>query len=697
MRLSEISNKDLVKSIKERLFVGRMLVSNGGDLNKEAVYITLMGKYGIKVSDNESFDLLNEDILRDVEECIGRPLGKPFYRNFPESVKKLSAEELVIDRLIHYSETYGNNDHENRHFSHFEEECEKIPFREKFDSYKTYKVVDEDLAMKCIYDITDRLLMARTLNLPDLKFVIDMIEEGSFRPAHIASKMVMSRILLYFYKEKDLNTAMSLLDGMNHLSINDVIRILGYDICKDSRSGKPDFKHLNLSSKDRKFYSALIEHIAIHCSDDDILTCLEKRNIWKGFLHHLHFSPKSSKSKLLVKSVFDDELKSVYSEVERLFNEENYLESAKVLANRKGSTALLRHLNRYLSVSSADIQKEILDLAMKDSNVIADMQFALSLSSADNTDKSHYFLYDYYGKTVFHKDDRKARPFISTRERLEVANMIKENISFKLPKTNKTFYIDKKAEKVALPVWSDGQSGMGIMNAGSRIDIPDGKVIRAFVYWEDEWDLDLSCILISRNEAPVEFSWRTFKDPSTGVVYSGDVTDGVHGGAEYFDIDADILKDRYPDHRYLIFSVNNFSCKYRSYNDFTSRAGFMMRDKISSGEIFEPKTVKSSYDLTSNGRMAVMYAIDLETKELVWINKALEGGRIAAATPMSIFFKYLDVVSLFNAKWFFESIAGSITDDKDKADVIVGFENAPDNETKEYINLYDGKAIVSKL
>ena len=661
----------LNKNFKEKLFANHILVSSAPAKDQEAVYLTLLGKFGIKVADDASFMLLNPEILSDAEKFIGKPLGQPFYRSFPESVKKLSVEEQIIDRLLHYMQTYGEGDFENRHFSVFEEECEKVPFREKVEK-KIFKIVDENGAIKEMFKIADNMLLRRQLADGDFDIIMSLLTEYNYRPEQIASKQVIANILLALRDKNGMTEAMTFIDNFHNFAMNDVLRVLGYETAGKSFDGKPQFKKLNLTAKQRKFYAALIEHTALHCSKEEIRDCVEKRKDWKGLLHHLHFAPASNKSKLLVNTIFDDSVKSAYSEVERLFAEGDYLGSAKALVAAKGSTTLLRHLNRYLFATEAMsiVRDEITELAVNGANPIAKMQFALSNTASNNG--GHRIMYDYYGRTIVHEDTRNVRPVISARTGLELANTIKDELARTLPKTDKKFYLGKGLENLALPLWSSSETGLGVMNTGSRVDIPDGKVVRAFVYWEKERDLDLSGILISRTEGSKEFSWRSaYNANSTGVTFSGDVTDGVHGGAEYFDIDLDIVAKNNPKHKYMIFSVNNYSSSYESYKDFPSRAGFMVRDGLSSGEIFEPATVESSFELTADSRMAVMFAIDIEKRQLVWINRAPEGGAIAASMPMNVFFSYLDSATLFNEKWLFENVAGSIVTDPAKADVIV--------------------------
>ncbi|MBR3515392.1 MAG: hypothetical protein IKO10_03685 [Lachnospiraceae bacterium] len=683
----------LENTIKEKLFANGILVAEGEGKDQNEVYIALYGRLGIKVADDASFDRLNVSVLKDAEAFLGKPLGEPFYRSFPESVKELSPRDQLIDRLLHYMQTYGEGDHETRHFSIIEAKMAKIPFREKVNP-KTFVVLDETSALKEAMLIADHILAGRTASDADLAFLMDLICLQNYVPEQIASKQILAKILLNLRAEKGVDMALSFVDRYHAFSINDVLRVLGYDTAKEN-PGKPAFKKLNLSNKDRKFYAALIEHIALQCDKDEIETAVEKRKDWKGLLHHLHFAPHSSKSTLLVNSVFDDTLKSVYSEVEKLFEAGDYLGSAKALQEKKGSTALLRHLNRYLSATEAmsGTRAEILDLAVQSSNPVAAMQLALNYTMGQETDR-HTIMYDYYGASRVFQDNRTIRPQVSKRNGIEIADTIRMTLQERLRKnkTDQKYYIDPQAKNVALPLWSSAQAGFGVMNTGSRVDLPaEAKVVRAFVYWEKEADLDLSGMMISRTEDPVEFSWRSGWDQSI-VTFSGDVTDGVKGGAEYFDIDLKELKKQYPDHKYLIFSVNNFSGHFGSYKEFPVRAGYMLRDKVSSGEIFEPKTVESSFDLTTDGSMTVMFALDLETNQLVWINKAPEGGRIAATTPMSVFFKYIDAAKLFNAQWFFENIAGSLVDNPEDADVIVGFEKAPEDTDKTYIDLRDPNA-----
>lgn len=683
----------ITKEMEDRLFQNNIIVSDNGE-NQEAVYITLLGKFGVKIADEASFNLLNPEVLNVFERAFREPLGEPFYRGFPESVKNLSEDEIIIDRLLHYMQTYGAGDFENRHFSIFEKEVERIPFKEKYD-LKIFKVVSSERAYKELCNIADTLLMRRQIMPCDYRFVMEMMDNG-YSPENIRSKQIMCFLIRYIRDYKGDKEAITFIDKFRAFQLNDILKLIGWDnASKDFRS-RPNFNKLNMANKDRKFYATLIEHVATRTKVEDLTEVVEKRKIWKGLLHHIHFKPTTGYATVFANTVFNDYIKSVYSEVEKLFVEKKIVAAAALLANNKGSTAVMRSINRFLCAANSQEERlEIVKIALADANPIAAMQTAISYLAPDVKGFDHTFIYNYYGRTITHKDKRENRPTLEKSESILLSAQIRESLRFK--NTNKKIYIDPKAANYAMPIWADEINGVGVMPTGSRIDIPESKVVRAFVYWESEPDLDLSAIAISRENGIKEFSWRSGQHADEGIVFSGDVTDGVYGGAEYFDIDFDIVNEKYKDFDYIIFNVNNFSDYYNGFDRFVSRAGFMTRDKIGSGEIFEPKTVKSAFDLTVKSRQATMFALDLKNRQMVWINKAPEAGACAGDSDITVYLKYVDVTKLFNLKWFFENIAGSITTDPSEADIIVSDDVSLDVEGKTFVNMNNGNAVLKYL
>ena len=236
-------------------------------------------------------------------------------------------------------------------------------------------------------------------------------------------------------------------------------------------------------------------------------------------------------------------------------------------------------------------------------------------------------------------------------------------------------WIDPEMAKIAVPLeMATGQTGYGILPTGSRVKIPDSKVVRAFVYWEKVNDIDLSCFAVDGDGNRREFSWRTmWGQQSPAVTFSGDQTNGYNGGSEYFDINLKLLKAMYPEFRRIIFCANIFSGSGSiHYNGVECTAGFMLREKISSGEVYEPKTVKSSFRVTSDSSFAYLFGIDLETLEMVWLNMTRAGDHAIAGESDRFGWldRYFSSTDVMNVQKLYQW-AGTPVDKYTDADVLV--------------------------
>jgi stress response protein SCP2 len=231
----------------------------------------------------------------------------------------------------------------------------------------------------------------------------------------------------------------------------------------------------------------------------------------------------------------------------------------------------------------------------------------------------------------------------------------------------------EQLKRLAVPLNADtGDGGYGTLTTGSRIPIPNGKVVRAFTYWEKVSDIDLSCFAMSTDGKMHEFSWRNmWRQQSGAVVYSGDETSGYKGGSEYFDIDLSAFKYEYEGFRYLVFCDNIYSTNV-TFKTCVARAGFMLRDEVSSGEIYEPKTVQTSYILNADSTFSYLFAIDLETMEMVWLNMARKGRHaVAGNTDLTFILDKLNVTEAFNVYDLLKASAVQLVDRPQDANLIV--------------------------
>lgn len=168
---------------------------------------------------------------------------------------------------------------------------------------------------------------------------------------------------------------------------------------------------------------------------------------------------------------------------------------------------------------------------------------------------------------------------------------------------------------------------------GSRTNLPDGNVLRAFLYWKgndgpDLWngiDLDLSVVFYGEEKAKFVY-YANPKDETLGAIHSGDRRcSGKNGAVEY--VDFDIKKCFQNGFRYAALTVKSYSGEKFSEME-NAFCGVMVRDG-KTGEQFEPATVKDCFALTTDSDQLVMVVIDLMTREVITVDKSVAQFRLA--------------------------------------------------------------------
>ena len=192
-------------------------------------------------------------------------------------------------------------------------------------------------------------------------------------------------------------------------------------------------------------------------------------------------------------------------------------------------------------------------------------------------------------------------------------------------------------------------SAMRATACGSRTQLPDGNVLRAFLYWKgndgaDLWDgidLDLSVVFYGEKDANFVFYGEP-KDERLGAIHSGDRRcSGPHGAVE--DVDFDIKKCLQNGIRYAALVVNSYSGEKFSEMD-AAFCGVMVRDG-ETGEQFEPATVKDRFALTTDAGQIIMVVIDLLNREVVTVDKSIAQVRVACRNVVTDYAPTVDICS----------------------------------------------------
>lgn len=668
---------------KDYLFEKHILVSNGNleDKNAFEVLFALAHFFGVKIIKDRK--LVNYEMIGELSKRFGENVPEPFYKGFP-SVRELTTEELLFDQLLHYSETYGLGDFEESGHSVFEKDFERIAFQED-TVIKEFAVQTEEEAEETVQIIVNNLLAgSRPLSERQYALSLAYILDHDEVVLDIVSKNTLVRLLIDTKR-------LSLADKMNLSDVMKVVDELNY---RNYNNSNP--KKLNLKNQDRKFLTEVLDRM-FQGDRCDIRTCYEKKQLWNGFLHHIHYQPENEAASVFVRAMREKGNESVYSEFEKLLRDNKRQEAAKLLLEKKGTSVLLRNLDYIISRMDGEEAESFLSGFPKDCSVLILLQLlfryeSVSWGKGRTFRFSRYNLLKVHTETPKEQDRRQSR--ISEEQIKTLKSVIRSNLNERLKNRLGKVYVDPAMKNYALPLSeSTSQGGFGVLSKGSRIHICEGKKLRAFTYWEKVNDIDLSAFALTEEGRKKEFSWRTMAAQQSGaIIFSGDETSGYHGGSEYFDINIPEFKVRHPEYRYLVFCNNVFTGI--TFSKCFCKAGYMLRDEDDSGEIYEPKTIETAFLVDCESTFAYLFGIDLEKNEFIWLNQARNSNaQVAGSTSLTFLLDYFHTTEIFNVYDFLEMMAEEIVEDPMEAEIVVSDHETAYADCAEMIREYDFEKI----
>lgn len=654
--------------------------------NSFEVLFTLANMFNIRIDKGTKY--AQRWMIDFASKQLGQNVPEPFYKGFPQSVRELTSDQLLFDQLFHYVRTYGMGDFSEAGQSLFEENFDRIAFKEEAD-IKVFSIVTEDEAYAKLIGLTDELLMStRPLSDSQYELVKDLIYSDSYEIKDIASKNTCIRLLVDL---RDLRFA-------KFLNLSDVIKVV--DEINYGEYGNKQLNKLNLKNVDRKFLTKLI-NVLFDGSRCDIRNCYERKKIWNGLLHHIHYKAVSDEAKSFVDAMRSDKNESVFSEFERSMNQKSIKNAIDTLKRSKGASSILRNLNYIISRCDNDEDIDYVLKSIKTDNTIVLIQLLMQYAHYKGT-SARAFKFTKHNKLKVHveTDEEKAarRSVISADVIDKITDKLREDLKLCLNGRLGKVYIDPDMVNYALPVQENtSQGGFGTLTRGSKIRIGETKKLRVFTYWEKVNDIDLSVFGIDEYGNRREFSWRTMANSqSKAITYSGDQTSGYNGGSEYFDIDMDEFRKLYPDTRYMILCDNVFSGS--PFNKCFCKAGYMTRDINDSGQVYELKTVKTAFMINCDSTFAYLFGVDLKTNELIWLNTTRDSSAIVAGdTEMDFLLDYFDVTDTLNVYTFFEMMADEVVSDINEAQVIVTDKPVKTDSDALIIREFDTEKMIAYL
>lgn len=184
-------------------------------------------------------------------------------------------------------------------------------------------------------------------------------------------------------------------------------------------------------------------------------------------------------------------------------------------------------------------------------------------------------------------------------------------------------YINEDLKGYLVPlVQRNASKSLVTVARGSHIPLAKNNTTRMFLYWkenkDDRVDVDLSAVSYDADwNTKGQLTYTRLSD--IGGVHSGDIQSAPNGAAEFIDIDIDTARRNRI--RYVVMNVISYTGQ--GFDTFECFAGVMGRDKVNSGKVFEPTTVKHKFDIGGDTKYNIPLILDLETNQIIWADVSL--------------------------------------------------------------------------
>lgn len=250
-------------------------------------------------------------------------------------------------------------------------------------------------------------------------------------------------------------------------------------------------------------------------------------------------------------------------------------------------------------------------------------------------------------------------------------------------------YIDEDLKNYLVPFSQRSASNASkSVVRGSQLPIKsDATAVRAFIWWTNasnggRVDIDLSAAIYDSDWKYVEHvSYTRLRSSKMKSYHSGDITNGGSvkgkGVAEFLDVDIDAVLE---NGRYIVYQIYSYTGqRYSSLKN--CRFGWMEREDVASGEIFEPTTVNMVMDVNAEGTVAIPVVFDCVERKFIWcdmnlgIENSYYGGNnlesnLSGVTATCYAMTHLNKPNIYDLATLNAIARGTIVNDRNEADII---------------------------
>jgi hypothetical protein len=624
---------------------------------------------------------------------------KPMYPNFPQQVMDMSHMELYMNALAHYSTAFfsevGLIDQESIWLPEYEKE-ERLPLLDTTD----LKVIQLGTSDEFMAIFTGLLGANTSISEADKRVVKWFV--GSYKEiiADYLPERIPNKENLTYFTGLVLTDVPTISDKLTKYfkTATDVLR-LAVALSDGDVSLATKTKFRNFSRPQRRLLFTLLE--SCKNIEEDML---RYKGQWIRLGERLHPGEVAKKYGRTFKSFTklrnSWKIHTFNGKLEKKLEAKEVYEAAELLEKRPGEFA--RRLDHLLR--EAKQKKRILDRFEVVTEQVSTPVLLQVLNHFENRNDEKDL------RVIFPKGNvAKVKALENNLDKLD-SRACKRAVKICKEALVKRFsdledlgkvYLDPKLKNYLVP-FSQRSASKSLKSAvrGSVLPLDDGDTVRFFLWWKDgagRTDIDLSAILFKEDWSYKEhLSYTNLKSRWISACHSGDITSAPKGACEFVDIP--IEKAYKAGCRYIVMSVNAFTMQ--PYCDLPECfAGWMMRQKPKSGEVFEPKTVQDKIDLSADTTICVPAIIDLKERTVHWADLALKKnpswannveGNMSGLQLISKAIIELVKPDLYTLLELHANARGTLVEDPEEADTVFSVEEGTQFEYEKIISEYLG-------
>lgn len=571
----------------------------------------------------ELFEFYKE-LVSELKKNIGADVQyNPMYPNFPESVMEENEMQLYMNAIIHYW-SYGT-------ILPCEEKNERLPL---FDETKV-KVIDSG-EWEDLYEIFDNLCRSKTsisqTDKEDLEWI--MKNSNVKFPDEIPLKENVALIGKIYVESNPLATA----DKLQKLfkTATDVLRLITA-MSDGDISLATNTKYRSFKRKERRLLLELLDNCG-NIQED----MLRYKNRWIRVGERLHPGEYKTGRYDNARLAFDklrnnEKIQTFNSKVDHNMKDKNFEKAILLLQKRPGELA--RRLDYLLR--TVDKKNNVINTFKDVANKVSTPVLLQIKEHFKNRQEE-------LSTRVFFPKGCLARSYAIENKLPDIDKKycdaivkICENALVEIYKSKDfmgNVYLSEEYKNYIVPFSQRSASkSLRTIVRGSRIKLKESaKAMRAFIWWTNTGngnsgrvDIDLSATIFDENWNYINHvSYTRLRDKEMNVYHSGDITNGGDvngiGVSEFLDVDIESVAD--VGGRYIAYQVYSYS--EQTFGNLPhAMFGWMGREDVKSGEIYEPKTVEQKMDLTSQSMVCIPVIFDCVEREFIWcdMNVSLDG------------------------------------------------------------------------